>query len=445
MQTSRMAALQLCCKIEQEGAYSNLLLQEYLRQQPMEEKDKHLLVRLVYGVIQQRLRLDYIIAQFSRTKPSRMEPSILNILRIAVYQAEYMDRIPDYALVNESVELARKSGMEKLSGFVNGVLRAYLRGKTSIAYPKAALHYMSTYYSYPQWLGKLIRDKYKEKTEWILQQGNEIPPVCIRTNGLKLTNKELQQQLRQENIKSRVSEVLDVALILEQGIDYEQNAFFQKGYFTPQDTSSMLAARVLAPAPGQTVIDVCSAPGGKTTYLAEQMQNCGTIFACDIYPHKLKLVQQAAQRLGITMIETRLQDAAKPVTEWNEQADRVLVDAPCSGLGIIRRKPEIKWTKALEDIQRLSALQYQILQTAACYVKPGGELVYSTCTLTNEENNDIFYRFLREHPQFQTVDFSGLVPSVWKTAAERGSLQILPGEMDCDGFYIAKMKRIKES
>lgn len=445
MQTPRMAALQLCCKIEEEGAYSNLLLQEYLRQQPMKENDKHLLVRLVYGVVQQRLRLDYIISQFSHRKPSHMEPVIRNILRLAIYQSECMDRIPDYALVNESVELAKHYEMGKLSGFVNGVLRAYLRGRTEIEYPKATLHYMSTYYSYPQWLVKLIRDKYKEQTEWILQQGNMTPPVCIRSNRLKTLRDELKQMLEQEKIESHLNAVLDDALVLEQGIDYERNALFQKGYYTPQDTSSMLAARILSPAPGQTVIDVCSAPGGKTTYLAEQMHNQGKIVACDIYPHKLKLVQQAAQRLGITIIETKQQDAKEYVAAWKGQADCVLVDAPCSGLGIIRRKPEIKWTKTLQDVQQLSALQYQIIQTAASYVKPDGELVYSTCTLTNEENNDIFYRFLREHPEFQAVDFSDFVPEEWKPAAARGSLQILPGEMDCDGFYIAKMKRIKES
>ncbi len=445
MQTPRMAALQLCCKIEQDGAYSNLLLQEYLRQQPMQEKDKHLLVRLVYGVVQQRLRLDYIISQFSSVKPSRMKPVILNILRLAVYQSECMDRIPDYALVNESVELAKQNGLSSLSGFINGVLRAYLRGRESVEYPKATLHYMSTYYSYPQWLVKLIRDKYKEKTEWILQQGNLVPMASIRVNRTKLSPETLQQRLQQENIESHMSRVLEDALILEQGIDYERNSSFQKGYFTPQDISSMLAARILDPKSGQTVIDVCSAPGGKTTYLAEQMQNHGKIVACDIYPHKLKLVQQAAQRLGITIIETKQQDAAVEVAAWRGQADCVLVDAPCSGLGIIRRKPEIKWTKTLTDIQQLSMLQYQILQTASCYVKLGGELVYSTCTLTNEENNDIFYRFLREHPQFEAVEFSSLVPEEWKPAAARGSLQILPGELGCDGFYIAKMKRIKES
>lgn len=445
MQTPRMAALQLCCKIEQDGAYSNLLLQEHLRQQPMQENDKHLLVRLVYGVTQQRLRLDYIISQFSSVKPSRMKPMILNILRLAVYQSECLDRIPDYALVNESVELAKRNGLGHLSGFVNGVLRAYLRGREAVEYPKASLHYMSTYYSYPQWLVKLIRDKYKEKTEWILQQGNLVPIASIRVNRMKLSPETLQQQFRQENIESHMSAVLEDALILGQGMDYEQNILFQKGYFTPQDTSSMLAARILAPKPGQTVIDVCSAPGGKTTYLAEQMQNHGKIIACDIYPHKLKLVQQAAKRLDITIIETKQQDAAECVAAWKGQADRVLVDAPCSGLGIIRRKPEIKWTKSLADIRQLSVLQYQILQTASNYVKLGGELVYSTCTLTNEENNDIFYRFLREHPQFEAVDFSNLVAEEWKPAAARGSLQILPGELDCDGFYIAKMRRIKQS
>lgn len=441
MQTPRMAALRLCCKIEKEGTYSNLALQDYLRRQTMADTDKHLLVRLVYGVVQQRLRLDYLIAGVSKTKPSRMEPEILNILRIAVYQAEFMDRIPDYALVNESVMLAKEIGLGKYSGFVNGVLRTFLRERTTAVYPKAALHYLSTYYSYPQWLVKLVRDKYKDQTEKILKHGNEAPPVCIRVNRLKHTREELKQLLDEMQIDTTDSEVSEDVLILKQGIDCEKNTLFCAGEFTPQDSASALAARVLNPQAGQTVIDVCSAPGGKTTSLAEQMRNRGKIFACDIYPHKLKLVQNAANRLGIDIIETKQQDASVYLDAWGESADRVLVDAPCSGLGIIRRKPEIKWTKHLSDIQSLSKLQYQILETAARYVKPGGELVYSTCTLTNEENNDIFYRFLREHPQFEAADFSALVPDCMKSRATTGSLQILPGELGCDGFYIAKMKR----
>lgn len=441
MQTPRMVALRLCCKIEKEGAYSNLALQDYLRRQPMADADKHLLVRLVYGVVQQRLRLDYLIAGISKTKPTRMEPEILNILRMAVYQAEFMDRIPDYALVNESVMLTKEIGMGKYSGFVNGVLRTFLRERTSIVYPKAALHYLSTYYSYPQWLVKLIRDKYKEQTEEILKRGNEAPPVCIRVNRLKHTCEEVKSLLSEMQIDAACSEVSEDVLILKQGVDCERNALFCAGGFTPQDAASVLTARVLNPQAGQTVIDVCSAPGGKTTYLAEQMNNRGKIFACDIYPHKLKLVKNAANRLGIDIIETKQQDASVYLDAWGASADRVLVDAPCSGLGIIRRKPEIKWTKHLVDIQSLSKMQYRILEAASRYVKVGGELVYSTCTLTNEENNDIFYRFLREHSQFEAVDFSALVPDCMKPRAAKGSLQILPGELGCDGFYIAKMKR----
>ncbi len=442
MQNPRLDVLQLCCKIEQEGAFSNLLLQDYFRKNAVPQKDKNFIVRLVYGVIQNKLRLDFIIGQFSKIKPARLDNKIRIILRMAIYQSEYMDRVPDYALVNESVQIAKTIECAKYSGFVNGVLRSYLRGRSTIAYPKAILHYLSTYYSYPQWFVKMVRDKYKDKTEWILQQGNTPPPACIRMNSLRTNKAALQIHLQQEGIQVKQSSVLQDCFMLDHGIDYDHSASFAQGLYTPQDTSSMLAARILAPEPGQTVIDMCSAPGGKTTYLAELMQNRGKIIACDLYAHKLRLVQRASERLGITIIETKQQDATRKMEEWKDKADCVLVDAPCSGLGIIRRKPEIKWTKSLEDCRTLAAIQYQILQVAAYYVKPGGVLVYSTCTLTNEENNDIFYRFLREHSQFQAEPFIEFVPKEWKLGAKRGNIQILPGEFNCDGFYIAKMKRI---
>ncbi len=442
MQNPRLDVLRLCRRVEQEGAFSNLLLQDYFQKHAMPQKDKNFMVRLVYGIIQNKLRLDYIIGQFSNTKPARLDSTIRIILRMAIYQAEFMERVPDYALVNESVCLAKVVEGGKYSGYVNGVLRSYLRGRITIAYPKATLHYLSTYYSYPQWFVKMVRDKYKDKTEWILQQGNTPPPSCIRINSLRTNKLDLQKCLRQEGIQAKQSLVLQDSFLLDHGVDYKHSPSFAQGLYTPQDSSSMLAAKILDPKPGQTVIDVCSAPGGKTTYLAELMKDRGKIIACDLYAHKLKLVQNVAKRLGITIIETKLQDAANRVEEWKEQADCVLVDAPCSGLGIIRRKPEIKWTKSLEDCQALAAMQYQILQTAAYYIKPGGVLVYSTCTLTNEENNDIFYRFLREHPQFQAEPFPQEVPQQWSDGAKQGNIQILPGELDCDGFYIAKMKRI---
>lgn len=442
---AREIALQLIGRIEQGGAYSNLAVRGGLDTSGLDNKDKALVTRLVYGVTQYKLRLDYIIARFSKIKPKKMSNQVLNILRMAIYQMAFLDKIPVSAAVNESVNIARKREGSKTAGFINAVLRAAAKGIDTVKYPDKnsdTEQYLSVYYSYPIWLVKSHLAEYGfDTTCELLEAGNGIPPSAIRVNTLKTTMQDLTDILNKEGINAVEGQLSPDSLILEQGMDITTLESFKNGLFQPQDEASMLSAVILNPKPNSTVIDVCAAPGGKTFCMAGLMQNRGSITALDIHPHKLKLIEDGAKRLGIEIIKTACWDAAQPNPKLIESADYVLVDVPCSGLGIVRRKPEIKWQRTVEDINSLSMLQFNILLAASKYVKVGGELVYSTCTLTKAENEDIIKRFLEAEKGFETCEFSNNVPIELKDSAQKGIINIKTGYKNADGFFICKLKR----
>lgn len=416
MINAREIAMKVIYDVEFEGAYSNMALKKALNNAEITKQDKSLITNLVYGVINRRLTLDYVIGAYSKIKLKKISKYILIILRIGLYQLMYMDRIPKSAAVNESVKLARRYGHSASAGFVNGVLRSYIRN--GIELPEQNL---SVKYSYPEWMcDKWIDEFGFEFAESLMAAMNTEPRLTIRPNTLKTTQSELKDKLLEKGIKAEIS---GISLVCG-GFDVAHDVLYRSGFYTVQDTAASDAAIMLAPEPGETVIDMCSAPGGKTTHMAELMQNKGKILAFDVHEHKIKLIDENAKRLGIDIIEARIGDGTSEDKSLIETADKVLCDVPCSGLGIIRRKPDIKWNK--EDIGGLHEIQEKILENGSRYLKRGGRLLYSTCTVSRRENEEVTAEFLKNHSDFEKIFEKTYYPNIDNT----------------DGFYICKMRKL---
>lgn len=431
MKNAREAALQILLKTDFGGAYSNLALKNDLT--GLSPVDKGFATRLVYGCISMRITLDYIIMQFSKTKLQKMSNNVREILRMGVFQIYFMDKIPESAAVNESVKLAARYAPQS-KGFVNAVLRSAVRGRDSIQYPADKIEFLRTRYSFPKGLCERFTELFGyDRAESIIKAFLDAPEVIIRANRLK-TNKELLSELLiEKGARVRNVSLAENALAVS-GLDVGSSEEFQKGLFTVQDTAAQLACLVLNPKPGDTVMDLCAAPGGKTTYLAELMNNEGTITAFDIYPHKTELIEQNADRLGIDIITACACDSSVYVKALESRADKILADVPCSGLGIIRRKPEIKWNR--QDLSGLSDIQTKILENAIRYVKPGGEIVYSTCTILPEENEDIIKKALAAHGDIELGDITDIFPH-----AKEGFITLYPDTDGTDGFFICKLRK----
>lgn len=441
----RRAALNILVDIEGNEAFSNIAINKFLKKNEVSSLDRRFISQLVYGVLENKLYLDHIVKSFSKTKIHKIEIEILNILRLGLYQIVFLEKIPSSAAVNESVKLAKKAN-KRLSGFVNGILRNYIRNQDKVKLPdyKAdPINYLSVKYSHPVWLVSNWVESYGvEFTEGLLASNNKTPSLTIRTNTLKITREALIEKLKSEGVKCKAGEITPEAIIIEsmnKGLDYLDS--FRDGLFQVQDESSMLVSRVLAPAEGELIIDVCSAPGGKSTHIAQLMNNKGKILSRDIHEHKLELVEENSNRLGITIIQTEEFNALKLDKDLLERADRVLIDVPCSGLGIIRRKPEIRYFKEDKDITELSKLQTQILNISSRYVKIGGTLVYSTCTIQDEENSNVIKKFLDENDNFILEDVNESIPE--KIRSNEKYIQLYPNVSNTDGFFICKIKRVR--
>ncbi len=422
MQNPREAALLALYEIEYGGAYSNMVVKDVLPKLE-DSRDKGLVTQLVYGVVRRKLTLDYIISRYSKVKIKKLSKYVLLILRMGVYQLYFTDKIPESAAVNESVKLAKKY-CGKSAGFVNGILHSVIRGKDTLEYPKDKIENLSIKYSFPEEMVELFWDT--GFCEELLEALNGEPETTIRVNTLK--KEELETECE-------VSPLYSSARILK-GTDIANNPDYLKGRIIPQDIGAMMAGLALSPKPGEVCIDMCAAPGGKTTHLGELMENNGKIYAFDIHPHKIAIINKNAERMGISIIDAKVGDASKLNTELVSKADKVLADVPCSGLGIIRRKPDIKWNK--DDIEALPEIQYKILENASKYLKPGGELVYSTCTILKRENEDVVMRFLEENQEFELIKME--LPE--KLAREnKGYITLYPNIDGTDGFFICKMKR----
>ncbi len=443
---ARETALKILYEVLENGAYSNISLNKHLESGSLKGIDRAFITELVYGVVKWKLSIDFVIEQFSSMKMGKISPWILNILRLGAYQLLYTQKVPESAACNESVNLSKKYGHAASIRFVNGVLRNIARNKNNIKYPdenKDTAVFLSIKYSHPVWMVKNWLECFgRDFTESLLKSNNEVPDLTVRVNTLKISKDELEKNLNELGIETAAGRYTDDAMILKNPSALSSLDIFKKGHFQVQDESSMLAARILDPKPSELVIDVCSAPGGKATHIAQLMQNRGTVIARDVHPHKIKLIEEAAKRLGIDIIKTGIFDASELDKAYVEKADRVLVDAPCTGLGIIRRKPDIKWARNIGDKKEIVGLQMKILEVSSNYVKPGGALVYSTCTIENEENKGLIDNFLKKNSDFELEDISSFLPDGLKgNYSSTGVIQLFPNVNNIDGFFISRMRR----
>ena len=429
-------ALKVLYKIDKEQAYSNIELNEQIRQnrKNLDEKDIGLISELVYGVTTWRLTLDEIIKKYSKIKFKKISPWIINILRMGIYQIIFLDKIPKSAAVNESVNLAKRYGHSSSSNFVNAILRKVEKTDYDDFFEiEDDIDRISKTTSMPKWIvEELVKGNGIKIAEQICKNSNLKPNITIRVNRLKIAKKELIQKLEQKGIECKEPENEEMNtqdfLILSKVKNIENLQEFKDGFFTIQDLSAGQAAKILDPRPVEMVLDACSAPGGKTTYLAELMENKGKIKAWDIHEHRTKLVEQNANRLGINIIETQVKDATQYDKNLDEKFDKILLDVPCLGIGVIKRKPDIKWQRKPEDIEEITLIQRKILENCSKYLKKGGTLVYSTCSILKEENEEIVIKFLSENKQFE-IDGENMV-------------NILPNK-EKDGFFICKIYRKK--
>ena len=436
----RELAMQVLQKIHVEDAYANVALAETLREVRLPERDRRFLTELVYGVTKAGETLDYMIGRYVADL-RKAQPAIRELLRLGFYQIFLMDRVPPSAACDTAVELAKKHGRRGADSFVNGVLRAALREPERAALPDGRnAHALALRTWHPKWLvERWMRAYGYERTEALCRCNNTSAPLSVRVNTLRTNRPALLEQFAAAGAEARASALVPEGILLRAHGALDELAPLRMGLAQVQDESSMLVAHVLAPEPGMTVIDVCAAPGGKTTHIAQRMENRGRILAFDIYEEKIRRIERNAQRLGISIIEAEVRDARTIGAAYTGQADRVLVDAPCSGLGVLRRKPDARWKKRAGDQKTLPPLQRAILASAAEAVKKGGILVYSTCTMEACENAAIVENFLRTHTDFVLEDTGGFLP-VQKTTEHM--VQIMPETDGPDGFFIARMRRL---
>lgn len=440
--TARQIALEVICAVIDGGAYANIALNKTLRTKKTDDRDRRFITELVYGTIKAKGTLDWLLSQLSARPLAKIDKAILNILRMGLYQIFYLDKVPASAACNESTELAKSASHAGAAKFVNGILRSAVRGREAgtLLFPDKsadmALNLALTKL-HPLWLVKhWLKQFGEEETEKLLDYNNLPPVLSLRTNTLKTTRSNLLEVLQAAGFEAVPSKWCEEGIICTKTAGL--NALMEKApdAFYMQDESSMLVAHAVCPQPGMTVLDLCAAPGGKTTHLAQLMQNKGRIYACDIHPHKMELIKENAVRLGIDIIEPVLMDASVFKPEWADAADCVLVDAPCSGFGVLRRRAEARWRKNKKDLKVFPPLQKSILQNAARYVKPGGRLIYSTCTLEQAENNLLVSEFLNANTEFEYAGFSHPL-----TGEKINELQLLPQRDNVDGFYICVMRR----
>ena len=430
MDIVREIALKALYKIDKEDAYSNIALDETIKKnrRKLDDRDVGFISEIVYGVITWRLTIDEIIKKYSNIRLKKISPWILNILRMGIYQIIFLDKVPKSAAVNESVNLCKKYNY-KSANFVNAILRKIEKSDyQNIDDIKEINKRISLKTSMPEWfVDKLINEYGAKEALEICNDLNLRPNNTVRVNRLK------------KNIEIGIPAILDDFRTITGTKNIVKMPEYINGNISIQDESAGLSSFILNPKEGETVLDACSAPGGKTTYLAEIMNNTGSIVAWDIYEERLKQVDENAKRLGINIIKTEVKDASIYDKAYDKKFNKILLDVPCLGLGVIRRKPDIKWNRNEENIDEITKIQYQILKTCSKYLKDDGILVYSTCSILKEENINIIEKFLEEE-EFEIVDISDKVKKDFKYVNEKNTIELFPNEKH-DGFYIACLKR----
>ena len=474
----REIVLEVLLEITEKGQFSHIILRDVLwKYQYLEKRERAFITRVTEGTLEHMIEIDYILDRFSKVKVKKMKPVIRAILRTAVYQLKYMDSVPDSAVCNEAVKLAVRKGFSGLKGYVNGVLRSVARGIDSVQYPKEKMEELSVRYSCPEWVLDLWSGSYDiEVIEMMLRDFQKEKPVTIRCCLNRTTPDELKKRLEAEGVKAEIHPYLPYAFQIS-GYDHLNDLeTFQDGLFVVQDISSMLVAEIAAPSAGAQVLDVCAAPGGKALHVAEKLflaeavcgdaacagnksgggaaAGCGIedqmppghVEARDLTELKVDLIRENIERTGLTNITAVCRDASVPDEAAAESADIVIADLPCSGLGVIGKKPDLRYKASPDGIDSLVRLQRQILSCAQDYVKPGGTLVYSTCTVNPAENMDNVHWFMEQYPEFTLDDIRGkLCPELRDSVMENGCIQLLPGVHKSDGFFIARLVRKIES
>lgn len=441
---TRLIVLKILKKVFDEGAYANIELNKILGKNDLIDENRRFITELVYGTIKAKGTIDWIIENNVTRKLGKISPVILNILRLGVYQIFFNDKTPDSAACNESVKLAKKFGHQGTVKFVNGVLRNCSRNKETLEYPSEKdnlIKNIALTKFHPEWLVKRWLEVFGEDETRALCEYNNVPKkIVIRVNTLMATREELMGFLEEEGFEVTLSKWSKDGIVCTKSSSLK-NIFYKYGdLIYIQDESSMLVGEIVQPIEGSRVIDVCSAPGGKTTHLAQLMNNKGEIIASDIHEHKLKLIDENADRLRIDIIETKLQDASINVAEWNNSADYVLVDAPCSGTGVLGRRAEARWRKAEADLKEFPKLQIEILNNASKYTKVGGTLIYSTCSIEKAENTEVVESFLKTNKNYKIEKIHHPI-----TGELINELKILPQKDNIDGFYICKLIKNEES
>ncbi len=442
----REIVLEVLLEITEHGMYSHIVLRDVLNKyQYLEKKERSFITRVTEGTLEHMMEIDYILDQFSKVKVKKMKPVIRNIMRSAVYQMKYMDSVPVSAACNEAVKLAVRKGFGSLRGFVNGVLRNVARNLDQIEYPAEPLKRLSIQYSMPEWILNLWLKAYdSDIVEQMLQAFQRETPLTIRCNLRMVTPKQLKEHLEAEGVTVKVHPYLEYAFHIS-GFDYLGDLeSFQKGEFSVQDISSMLVSELAGPKEGDYVIDVCAAPGGKSLHMAEKLNGSGHVEARDLTEYKVGLIQENIERTGLSNVEAVQQDALIFDETSVGKADIVLADLPCSGLGVLAKKTDLKYKATKEGADSLAKLQREILKNVQAYVKDEGKLVYSTCTINPAENMDNVHWFLNQYPEFELIDIHGsLCEELQKDVKENGCIQLLPGVHQSDGFFLACMKKRK--
>lgn len=435
-------AVKILNRVDRTDAYLDKLLEIELKNSNLSGIDKALLFEIVHGVMRWMGRLDWILNGFYKGQFSKCVPNVKNALRVALYQILFLDKVPDYAAVNEAVEFVKKLQGQKYADLANAVLRNIIRNKESIRYPNPEedlVAYLSAYYSHPTWMVKRWVKRFgREETEKLLIANNSKPIMALRVNNLVTNKEELKSLLDSVELKYTESKILPEFIRLNNLTNITDWEYFQKGYFTVQDESTGLPVKLLDVKPGMRVLDLCSAPGGKTAFIADLMNNQGEIIALDRFDSRLKILEKNLARLKVTNVKTIPIDAL----EYNDEIgfDRILIDAPCSGLGTLTKKPDLKWKKDLGDIRKIVNIQYDLLKKGASMLKVGGALVYSTCTIEPEENFEIIKKFLSENSNFKLVDASEIFSK--ELIDENGCVQTYPHIHGVDGSFAAKLIRL---
>ncbi len=449
MSCTRLLAFRILNRVLFQGAYPDLALKSALKKNPnISSLDIALLTELVYGVIRWLGKLDYIIGLLVDKKIKKKE--ILNILRIGLYQLLFLDSVPDYAAISEAVNIAKTLYGQGIAGFVNAILREFSRNRNNLHYPvkeKSPISYIATNYSFPKWLVEKWVDEFGlDYTEKLCHKLNHIPFLTIRANTLKTTREDLILRLENRNIEVTPTKYSPTGITLLTNLNPAAVPEFDSGLFTVQDEGAQLISYLLDPKPGEKILDACSAPGGKSTHIAELMQNRGEVIACDINHSRLKLVESQSRKLGTEIVKTIQGDASTEVLlneNYTGEFDKILVDAPCSGLGTIRRNPDVKWKKTWENILELSEIQFKILSQVSRRLKTDGIIVYAVCTLMPEENEKVSERFLNMNPEFEIDLVLKSIP--WINPAflnENGLFISDPVRHNMDAFFAVRFRKV---